>query len=261
MVHKNTNRRFFVIGNWKMNSSFDKVHSNLQFLNGGHLNKDTEVVIAPSIPYIHYVKQKITAPNVQVALQNCHTQQSGSFTGEVSAQMGADIGCQWVILGHPERRTKFGETNNLIGQKIKHVLSTTKLNIIACVCEVSEDRKHNRTMEVLGQQMKAIADNVDDWSRVVIAYEALWTLDSGEPATPSQAQEVVGKLRKWLENNVDKDVAESTRILYAGYVSASNCGELSRKPDIDGFLVGGASLKPEFVDIVNAKTVEPEPAA
>ena len=249
------NRRFFVIGNWKMNCTFDKVNTNLKFLNAGHLNEGTEVVIAPSSPYIHYVKQNLKAPNVEMALQNCYTQNSGSFTGEISAEMGADVGCRWIILGHPERRTKFGEQDDVIGQKVKHVLATTQLNIIACVCDVTEDRQRNETMKICARQLKAIAENVNDWSRMVIAYEALWTLDTGEPATPDEAQDIVSGIRKWLEENVNKEVADSTRILYAGYVSASNCVELSRKPDIDGFLVGGASLKPEFVDIVNAASI------
>jgi len=239
-----------------MNCDFSKVKSNLEFLNAGQLNKDAEVVVAPSAPYIFYVKENLKAPNVQIALQNCYTQTFGSFTGEVSAVMGADVGCRWVILGHPERRTKFGEEDEFIGKKIKHVLSTTNLSVIACLCELTEDRRQNKTEEIVSKQMKAIADNVDDWSRVVIAYEALWTLDTGKPATPDQAQEVVGGIRKWLKENVSSEVAESTRILYAGYVSASNCKEFSEKPDIDGFLVGGASLKPEFVQIVNARDLD-----
>ena len=169
--------------------------------------------------------------------------------------MAVDIGCRWVILGHPERRTKFNESNQLIGNKIKHVLTTTDLKIIACLCEQTQDQKSNQTMVVLGDQLRSIADNIadDEWSRVVIAYEALWTLDDGKPATPDQAQDTVHNIRQWLSENVSDQVGKSTRILYAGFVSGKNCVEFSRQPDIDGFLVGSASLKPEFVDIVNSK--------
>lgn len=170
--------------------------------------------------------------------------------------MAVDIGCQWVILGHPERRTKFNESNQLIGEKIKHVLATTDLKIIACLCEQTQERKSNQTMLVLGEQLRSIAENIadDEWSRIVIAYEALWTLDDGKPATPEQAQETVHDIRQWLTENVNDQVGKLTRILYAGFVSGTNSVEFSRQPDIDGFLVGSASLKPEFVDIVNSKS-------
>lgn len=235
-----------------MNCDINKANSILEFLNAGQLSQETEVVIAPPSLYASYVKQNLKA-NVQVALQNCHTHASGAYTGEVSAEMGADLGCEWVILGHSERRHKFGENNSFIGEKVKHVLSDTKLGVIACIGELLEEREKNETMTVCAAQMKAIADNVSDWSRVVIAYEPVWAIGTGKVATPDQAQEVHNEVRKWLESNVNKQVADSTRILYGGSVSAGNCVELSKKPDVDGFLVGGASLKPDFVQIVNAK--------
>ena len=245
-------RKFFVGGNWKMNCDMEKANSILGILNAGELNPETEVVVSPPALYVPYVKQNIKASNVTVAVQNCHTNTSGAFTGEISAEMAADVGCQWVILGHSERRHKFGESNEFIGEKVKHVLESTKLGVIACIGELLEERERNETMTVCATQMKAISSNVSDWSRVVIAYEPVWAIGTGKVATPDQAQEVHNNLRKWLEENVNKDVAVSTRILYGGSVSASNCVELSKKPDVDGFLVGGASLKPDFVQIVNA---------
>ena len=246
-------RRFFVGGNWKMNGDKTKISSILEFLNGGGMNSDTDVVVAPPALYVSYVIDNLKSNQVQVALQNCHTVASGAYTGEVSAEMGADLGCNWVILGHSERRHKFGESNALIGEKVKHVLTHTKLGVIACVGELLEEREANNTMAVVATQMKAIADNVDDWSRVVIAYEPVWAIGTGKVASPDQAQEVHSQIRAWLVSNVNQDVSNSTRILYGGSVSAGNCGELSKKPDVDGFLVGGASLKPDFVQIVNAK--------
>lgn len=246
-------RRFFVGGNWKMNCDINKANSILEFLNAGNMSTETEVVVSPPALYVQYVKQNLKASNVQVAVQNCHTNASGAFTGEISAEMAADVGCGWVILGHSERRHKFGESNEFIGEKVKHVLSATKLGVIACIGELLEERERNETMSVCATQMKAIAENVDDWSRVVIAYEPVWAIGTGKVATPDQAQEVHDELRKWLASNVSKEVADSTRILYGGSVSASNCIELGKKPDVDGFLVGGASLKPDFVQIVNAR--------
>ena len=246
-------RRFFVGGNWKMNGDKAKISAILEFLNSGELSKDTEVVIAPSFPYLGFVKENLKASNVQVAMQNCHAAASGAFTGEVAAEMGADIGCQWVILGHSERRHKYGESNSVIGEKIKHVLDCTKLNVIACIVELLDERERNETMKVCAAQMEAIAANVSDWNRVVVAYEPVWAIGTGKVATPSQAQEVHSQLRQWMTTNVSEDVANGVRILYGGSVSASNCTELSKNPDVDGFLVGGASLKKDFVEIVNCK--------
>lgn len=252
--YKMSDRRFFVGGNWKMNGDKSKIDGILEFLNAGQLNDQTDIVVAPPSIYTAYVKQNLKTNQVQVALQNCHTNSSGAFTGEVSAEMGADVGCDWVILGHSERRHKFGESNEFIGEKVEHVLTTSsKLGVIACIGELLEERERNETMAVVATQLKAIADKVQDWSRVVIAYEPVWAIGTGKVATPDQAQEVHSEVRKWLTTNVSQEVAEKTRILYGGSVSAGNCVELSKKPDVDGFLVGGASLKPDFVKIVNAK--------
>jgi len=236
-----------------MNCDINKATAILEFLNTDQMNDQTDVVVSPPSLYVSFVKQNLKNAKVQVALQNCHTNSSGAFTGEVSAEMGEDLGCSWVILGHSERRHKFGESNDLIGEKVKHVLSATKLGVIACIGELLSEREKNETMAVCATQLKAIADHVSDWSRVVIAYEPVWAIGTGKVASPDQAQKVHNELRKWLRANVGEEVADSTRILYGGSVSASNCGELSKKPDVDGFLVGGASLKPDFVQIVNAK--------
>jgi len=245
-------RKFFVGGNWKMNGSKGKIDTILNFLNSGKLNGDTEVVCAPPSLYVSYVKNNLTS-HVQVALQNCHGASSGAFTGEVAAEMGEDVGCSWVILGHSERRHKFGESNEVIGEKVKHVLTNTKLGVIACIGELLSEREENKTLDVIAEQMAAIAANVDDWSRVVIAYEPVWAIGTGKVATPEQAQEIHAEVRKWLAVNANEKVANSTRILYGGSVSGGNCVELGKKPDVDGFLVGGAALKDEFVNIVNAR--------
>lgn len=140
----------------------------------------------------------------------------------------------------------------MIGEKINHALAEG-LKVIACIGEKKEERESGKTMDVVIQQMNAVKANVNDWNRVVIAYEPVWAIGTGLTATPQQAQDVHASLRKWMSENISPSCAESTRILYGGSVTAANCKELGSCPDIDGFLVGGASLKPEFVNIVNAK--------
>lgn len=245
-------RKFFVGGNWKMNGSRSKVQEIVTFLNTCTALDNVDVVCAPPALYTSWVVDNVDK-RVGVALQNCQGCASGAFTGEVSAEMGQDLGCKWVILGHSERRHKFGETNDGIGKKVKHVLENTGLGVIACIGELLSDREANKTMDVVNEQMEAIVANVNDWSRVVIAYEPVWAIGTGVVATPQQAQEVHSEIRKWLESKCSSDIAHTTRIIYGGSVSAKNCVELGKNPDVDGFLVGGASLKPDFLAITNAK--------
>lgn len=245
-------RKFFVGGNWKMNGSKASIDGIVQFLNDGGNNANTEVVVAPPAIYMDYVRQKLNA-NIGVAAQNCYKADKGAFTGDISPSMIKDVGCKWVILGHSERRHVFGESDQLIGEKTAFALSQG-LNLIPCIGEKLDEREAGKTAEVVFRQMKAIADNVSDWSRVVLAYEPVWAIGTGKTATPEQAQEVHAQLREWLAKNVSADVAKSVRILYGGSVGAANCQELAKKPDIDGFLVGGAALKPDFIQIINARS-------
>ncbi|CAI2722657.1 unnamed protein product [Schistosoma spindalis] len=166
-----------------------------------------------------------------------------------------DIGCEWVILGHSERRSIFGESDELIAEKVQHALAEG-LSVIACIGETLSERESNKTEEVCVRQLKAIANKIksaDEWKRVVVAYEPVWAIGTGKVATPQQAQEVHNFLRKWFKTNAPSGVDEKIRIIYGGSVTAANCKELARQHDVDGFLVGGASLKPEFTDICRAK--------
>jgi len=235
-----------------MNGNRSKVQEIVTFLNTCTALDAVDVVCSPPALYTSWVVDNVDK-RVGVALQNCQGCASGAFTGEVSAEMGQDLGCKWVILGHSERRHKFGETNEGIGQKIKHVLENTGLGVIACIGELLSDREANKTMDVVSEQMTAIAANVNDWSRVVIAYEPVWAIGTGVVATPQQAQEVHLEIRKWLESKCSSDVAHTTRIIYGGSVNGANCVELGKNDDVDGFLVGGASLKPDFLKITNAR--------
>lgn len=184
--------------------------------------------------------------------QNAYKVPSGAFTGEISPAQLKDVGATWVILGHSERRQVFGESDELIAQKVVHALEQG-LKVIACIGETLQEREAGQTEAVVFRQTKAFTDVIKDWTNVVLAYEPVWAIGTGKTATPDQAQEVHGALRKWLADNVSADVASSLRIQYGGSVTAANAKELASQPDIDGFLVGGASLKPEFVQIVNAR--------
>ena len=186
-----------------------------------------------------------------MAAQNCYKAAKGAFTGELSPDMIKDCGCQWVILGHSERRNVFGETDKLIGEKVAFALQSG-LKVIPCFGEKLEERESGATLEVCYSQLSAIASGVSDWSRVVLAYEPVWAIGTGKTATPDQAQEVHAACRGWLEKNVSASVAKNTRILYGGSVTAANCRELAKCPDIDESMVGGASLKTDFIQIINA---------
>ncbi|XP_072281090.1 triosephosphate isomerase [Pyxicephalus adspersus] len=244
-------RKFFVGGNWKMNGDKKSLGELINTLNTGKINADTEVVCgAPSI-YLDFARQKLDA-KIGVSAQNCYKVAKGAFTGEISPAMIKDVGATWVILGHSERRHVFGESDELIGQKVAHALSED-LGVIACIGEKLDQREAGITDKVVAEQTKYIADNVKDWSKVVLAYEPVWAIGTGKTATPQQAQEVHAKLRDWLKVNVSEQVAQSVRIIYGGSVTGGTCKELASQPDIDGFLVGGASLKAEFIEIINAK--------
>lgn len=233
-----------------MNGSKKSIDEIVAFMNTGDLSANTEVVVGPPTCYLEYARSKLNA-NIGVAAQNCYKKASGAFTGDISPAMIKDLGLNYVILGHSERRNVFGETDELIGEKIEHAISEG-LIVIACIGEKLEEREAGKTEDVVFAQTKTIIKHVKDWSKVVIAYEPVWAIGTGKTATPEQAQAVHESLRKFLIDNVSKEVADNVRILYGGSVSASNCNELATKPDIDGFLVGGASLKPDFVKIVNA---------
>lgn len=244
-------RKFVVGGNWKMNGTKAQINDILGFLKTGPLNADTEIVVGVPAIYLDYVKSNAPA-NVEVAAQNCYKVEKGAFTGEISPLMLKDIGVNWVILGHSERRQVFGESDELIADKVAFALSNG-LKVIACIGETLSERESGKTEEVVFRQTQAIANKIQDWSNVVIAYEPVWAIGTGKTATPQQAQDVHQSLRQWISKNISADVANSIRIQYGGSVTGANAKELAGQPDIDGFLVGGASLKPEFVTIVNAR--------
>lgn len=249
-------RKFFVGGNWKCNGTTEEVKKLVTVLNAAEVpsEDEVEVVVSPPFVFLTFVKSLLRS-DFHVAAQNCWVRKGGAFTGEVSSEMLVNLGINWVILGHSERRALLNETNDFVADKVAYALSQG-LKVIACVGETLEQREAGSTMEVVAAQTKAIADRISNWDNVVVAYEPVWAIGTGKVATPAQAQEVHSELRKWLKDNVSAEVAESTRIIYGGSVNGANCKELAAKPDVDGFLVGGASLKLEFVDIINSATVK-----
>lgn len=214
----------------------------------------SEVVIAPPALYLLDVVRQ-TKPPVQVAAQNSYVVASGAFTGEISPHQLVDAGIPWVILGHSERRSLFGDSDALVADKVKAALAAG-LKVIACIGETLQEREANITNDVCHRQLAAIVNVLDekDWKNVVVAYEPVWAIGTGKVATVQQAQDVHKDTRAWLAKQVSPAVAQATRIIYGGSVNAKNSAELGGSADIDGFLVGGASLKPEFIDI--CKTVK-----
>jgi glyceraldehyde 3-phosphate dehydrogenase len=229
-------------------------------LNQSSVSTDTEVVVCPSQVHLHAVQTKLRS-DIAVGAQDVWTQGAGAFTGETSADMLKDLGVSWTLVGHSERRGK-GESNEETAKKAKYALDKG-LSVIACCGEPLENRENGTTNDFVFPQIKAYADAFDkaDWKKVVIAYEPIWAIGTGLTATPEQAQETHAAIRQYLATLAGADVANEVRILYGGSANAKTAPGLSAKPDIDGFLVGGASLKPEFVDIINSqnpvKTLKP----
>ncbi|KIK98639.1 hypothetical protein PAXRUDRAFT_823684 [Paxillus rubicundulus Ve08.2h10] len=247
-------RQFFVGGNFKMNpSSVEQKKAIAKILNEAQLDPATEVVIAPPSLYLIPLKDCLRR-DIQVAAQNCYHKTSGAFTGEISPSQLVDARVPYVILGHSERRTLFHEDSKFVGHKTKAALDAS-LKVILCVGETLQEREADKTAEVVNSQLQAVVDILkeeSDWSNIVIAYEPVWAIGTGKVATAAQAQEAHYDIREFLKKHVSQAVADNTRVIYGGSVTAANCRELATQPDVDGFLVGGASLKPEFVDIINA---------
>ncbi|MCJ1359513.1 MAG: triosephosphate isomerase [Icmadophila ericetorum] len=248
-------RQFFVGGNFKMNGTIKSITDIIHNLNNAKLDEKTEVVIAPPSLFLLLVREHLRK-EIEVAAQNVFDKPNGAFTGEISAEQLKDSGITWTLVGHSERRALLGEDDKFIASKTKTALAGG-LGVILCCGETLEQRDSNETLSVVTRQLSAVASTIDpsSWSsnKVVIAYEPVWAIGTGKVATTAQAQEVHAAIRKWLGESVDKEAAEQTRIIYGGSVSEKNCKDLSQEEDIDGFLVGGASLKPAFVDIINSK--------
>lgn len=239
-------------GNWKCNGTQESVKKLVECLNAHEVNHDVLCVVAPTFLHIPAVKQTLTNPKFVISAENAIAK-SGAFTGEVSMPILKDFGINWLILGHSERRTYYGETNEVVAQKVVEAYKQG-FNIIACIGETLQQREANQTTRVVLAQISAIAAKLprEAWSKIVLAYEPVWAIGTGKVATPEQAQEVHALIRADMKKRLGADVAANLRILYGGSVGGKNAKDLYAKPDINGFLVGGASLKPEFCQIIDA---------
>ncbi|KAK3379791.1 Triosephosphate isomerase, partial [Lasiosphaeria ovina] len=225
------------------NGTIESVKSIVKNLNDAKLDSNVDVVIAPPALYLLLVREHLK-PGLEVAAQNVFDKPNGAYTGEISVSQLKDSNINWTILGHSERRTILGESDEVVASKTK-VATEGGIGVIWCCGESLEERESGKTISVIEKQLAAVSAKIGDWSKVVIAYEPIWAIGTGKVATVQQAQEVHASIRSWLKANVSEDVAKQTRILYGGSVNGKNCKELAKEEDIDGFLVGGASLKPE----------------
>lgn len=249
-------RKPLIAGNWKMNLDIGDAVSLAKSI-GASLKDgiDRDVLVAPPFTSLPAVKEAIGNSKVFLAGQNMHWEMKGAYTGEISGQMLQQVGCTHVILGHSERRTLFGETSSTIDLKVK---SAVLLGLIPMVCigESLEERESARTFAVLEDQLNESLQNfrVDELmpGSTILAYEPIWAIGTGKTASPEQAQEVHAFVREWIEKTFGRIPAREVRILYGGSVKRSNIEELMSMPDIDGVLVGGASLKADqFMPIIH----------
>lgn len=251
-------------GNWKCNGSKTSLAQLVSEINAAaEADPDffhkVDVIVAPPMLHLAAVLQSIH-PSVKVAAQNCHFTGNGAYTGEVSADQLVDFGIDWVIIGHSERRAEpssgYGvmanESSELIAKKTAYAISKG-LNVIACIGETLEEREAGATLDVCKQQLAPIVEALseEDWEKVVLAYEPVWAIGTGKSATKEDAQAVHEGIRGYIAAAVSPEVAAAVRIQYGGSVKPENCADLGAQADIDGFLVGGASMKGEsFKDIV-----------
>ena len=247
-------RKKIVAGNWKMNNDASETKALIdELLAKKPEHTVAKIVVAPSFINLQAAVAQTSGTSVIVAAQNMHQAESGAYTGEVSVGMLKGIHVNTVILGHSERRAYFGETNALLAEKVNTALKHN-LTIIFCFGEELADRQSGNHFNVVETQLREGLFHISqaDWSNIVLAYEPVWAIGTGETATPDQAQEMHAFIRNLIKDNVAESVAESTSILYGGSVKPDNAKEIFGKPDVDGGLIGGASLKAkDFLEIVN----------
>ena len=247
-------RRQIVAGNWKMNNGLIQTESLIVELKKHKRTSNAEVMIAPTFTNLWHAFESARQHDIEVIAQNMHFAEQGAYTGEVSAGMLKSIAIQTVILGHSERRAYFNETDESLAKKIDAGLENN-MTMIFCFGEELADRKAGNEETVVENQIKNALFHLDGsaFSSIILAYEPVWAIGTGETATPEQAQDMHAFIRKTLADKYGKEIADSVSILYGGSVKPNNAKEIFSKPDVDGGLIGGASLKAEdFFAIVNA---------
>jgi len=247
-------RNNIVAGNWKMNNDLSQTKDLISDLKNQTKTSDAEVMVAPSFINLQEAIKQTENSEIEVIAQNMHFAENGAYTGEISANMLASIGVKTSILGHSERRAYFNETDESLVKKVDTAL-INKLRVIFCFGEDLDQRKSGEHFNVVESQIKNALFHLssESWKNLVLAYEPVWAIGTGETASPEQAQNMHAFIRKTIANTHGDDLANSVSILYGGSVKPSNAKEIFSKPDVDGGLIGGASLKAEdFFAIVNA---------
>ncbi|MBI3615199.1 MAG: triose-phosphate isomerase [Candidatus Omnitrophica bacterium] len=249
-------RRPIIAGNWKMNGTLPEARKLTQeILQGLRGQTDVDVILCPPFTALSTVGEILKGSPLFLGAQDMHWESSGAFTGEISPVMLKEIGCRFCIIGHSERRAHFGDTDPVIHRKLLAALEQG-LNPILCVGETLQQRENGKTWEIIEGQLKAALEGIesDRIARLVtLAYEPVWAIGTGQNATGTQAQEVHGSIRAWLTGRIGKSQAQAIRIQYGGSVKSENAGELLGRPDVDGALVGGASLNAKgFISIVES---------
>ncbi|WP_299063973.1 triose-phosphate isomerase [uncultured Polaribacter sp.] len=250
-------RTKIVAGNWKLNNNKEESKSLIKSLKKAIKNlplENTRVIVAPTFVNLSSSVKAAKKSVIEVVAQNMHQAKNGAFTGEVSADMLKAIGVETVILGHSERRTYFNETDAALAEKVDAVLENG-METIFCFGELLEDRKSDNHFKVVESQLSNSLFHLEakDWGSIILAYEPVWAIGTGETASPEQAQEMHAFIRSIIEKKYSKEVADNVSILYGGSVKPANAEEIFSKPDVDGGLIGGAALKVEdFTGIINA---------
>jgi len=245
-------RKSIIAGNWKSNPKTpEQINELATAFNACEFDKSKlDVVVCPPAIFMPHLKQQLNE-RISVGCQNVSKHQEGAFTGEITSNQVAAAGYEWTIIGHSERRHKYGETDAELQEKVK-LAQTAGLKVMYCIGELLDDRQAGNTGKVIKEHVSALIPAVTDWSRIVIAYEPVWAIGTGVVATPEQADEAHKMVREILSEQVSPEVAENIRIQYGGSVTPENCKQLMALPNVDGFLVGGAALKPSFVEIIKS---------
>ena len=246
-------RKNIVAGNWKMHKTQKETVALLEEIIAKKSNSSTEIIVAPTFVNLSKAVEITKEKGITVAAQNMHQAEGGAFTGEIAASMLTDIGVNTVILGHSERRAYFHETDALLANKVDTALKH-EMRVIFCFGEELKDRQQNNHFNVVEYQLRDGLFHIEkkDWPNIVLAYEPVWAIGTGETASPEQAQEMHKFIRTLVEKVYGFDVADNLTILYGGSVKPDNAKEIFSKPDVDGGLIGGAALKADdFLAIVN----------
>lgn len=250
-------RKKIVAGNWKMNTNLNEGKILVQEIlqNFPNLSENVSVIIAPPFTHLSNVYELIQEhPSIQLAAQNCHYESKGAFTGEISPETLSELGVEYVIIGHSERREYFGEDEILLSKKINAVLKTN-MKVIYCIGEKLESREANDHENVVSSQLSILSNiTAENMSRVILAYEPVWAIGTGKTATAQQAQDMHAFIRQQVASYFNDDIAAATSILYGGSCNAQNADELFSMTDVDGGLIGGAALKSaDFISIIEAR--------